>query len=196
MKNHADYKILYLLNLVIVISVFFIFKENFWTQQQEKEIIIEEHIKNKIYLQDISEEENIEVRHLIQVELDPIFSEEDLKYLSSIIYCEAGNQCLAGKQAVGIVVMNRLEHPNFANSVKGVIYEKGQFSPVSSGSIVQALKKYDNNTLPQECIDAAIYALSGNKTIIYEEEEYEIIYLYFMRSMSQPKIKIQDHCFK
>lgn len=141
-------------------------------------------------------EEEIEVRHLVQVDLD--YTSEDLRYMSCIIWCEAGNQCRAGQQAVGIVVMNRVEHEvHFADSVRGVIYETGQFSPASSGSLNKALSMYDNNTLPIECILAAEYALAGNKVVIHEEEIYNLEeILYFNGTMSNPKIHIQDHYFK
>lgn len=124
------------------------------------------------------------------------YSEEDLRYMASIIQCEAGNQCLAGKQAVGIVVMNRVNHEiYFADTVKGVIYEAGQFTPAHNGNLDNALRKYDNGELSEECIEAAKYALVGNTNIIYNEVEYEFNYLYFNGRLSNAKVRIQDHDF-
>lgn len=37
------------------------------------------------------------------------YTREDLKLMSCIIWCEAGNQSFAGKLAVGSVVMNRVK---------------------------------------------------------------------------------------
>ena len=42
---------------------------------------------------------------------------------------------MAGKIAVGNVVMNRVASYKFPNTVEGVIFQKNQFSPASSGSI-------------------------------------------------------------
>lgn len=60
---------------------------------------------------------------------------ETLYWLSHIIYAESGNQSLSGKIAVGNVVMNRLSSPKFPNTIKGVLFQKNQFSPAMSGSI-------------------------------------------------------------
>ena len=125
-----------------------------------------------------------------------IYNEEDLRYMASIIWCEAGNQCMAGKQAVGIVVMNRVNHEiYFADTVKGVIYETGQFTPAHNGNLDAALRKYDNGELSEECIEAAKYALAGNTNIIYNEVEYEFNYLYFNGKLGNAKIRIGDHDF-
>ena len=124
------------------------------------------------------------------------YSYEDLKYMSCLIWCEAGNQCEAGQEAVGIVVMNRVSSDKFEDTIKGVIYQKGQFSPVSSGKIDKALTMFSNGELPKECISAAIYALEGNTEVIYGEEAYDIDYLYFNGTMKNPELKIQDHYFK
>ena len=123
--------------------------------------------------------------------------EDDIRLMSSLIWCEAGNQCEAGKQAVGIVVMNRVDDASFASTVEDVIYEKGQFRPKTDGRLNKALKMYDNGELPQECIDAANYALSGETTVVYNEQEIDMSpYLYFARNWSNEKIRIQDHDFK
>lgn len=125
------------------------------------------------------------------------YSEEDLKYMSSIIYCEAGNQCKAGQQAVGIVVMNRVESESFSNSVKEVLYEEGQFGPVITGWIEDILVMYENGEMPIEYISSAAYALRGEKTVCYEEEEINLdSCLYFNGELLNAKIRIQDHSFK
>lgn len=122
---------------------------------------------------------------------------EELRLMSAIIWCEAGNQCEAGKQAVGIVVMNRVDSASFADTVEDVIYEKGQFRPKTDGRLKKALTMYDNNEIPQECIDAAKYALSGENTVIYNNEEIDMSpYLYFARHWNNAKLRIEDHDFR
>lgn len=66
---------------------------------------------------------------------DEAYDSDALYWLSHIIYCESGNQPLAGKVAVGNVVMNRVADPRFPNTIYDVLFQKNQFSPVSSGSI-------------------------------------------------------------
>ncbi len=69
----------------------------------------------------------------------PAVSAGDLELMSAIIYCEAGNQSYEGKLAVGSVIMNRVASSSFPNSISGVIYQSGQFSPVASGRFAQVL---------------------------------------------------------
>ena len=63
------------------------------------------------------------------------YDENILYWLSRIIYSESGNQSMEGQIAVGNVVMNRLNSPMFPNTIKGVLFQKNQFSPAMSGSI-------------------------------------------------------------
>ena len=132
-----------------------------------------------------------------EIEEEVSYNDDDLKYMSCIIYCEAGNQSIAGKQAVGIVVVNRVNNKKFKNSIKEVIHEPGQFRAEDDELLNKAFKMYDNNEIPQECIEAAKYALDGNTVIIYEDQEIDMSeYLYFARYWKDAKITIQDHDFK
>ena len=121
----------------------------------------------------------------------------DLKYLAAIVYCESGNQCMAGQQAVAIVVMNRVRSGNFPNDIYSVLYQSGQFTPASSGSLNKGLSMYDNGTLPQSCIDAANYALAGNTSVTYNDEIRDISdYYFFGRYRNNCRWQIQDHQFE
>ncbi len=85
----------------------------------------------------------------------------DLELLSTIIYCEAGNQPYEGQLAVGSVVMNRVASSSFPNSISGVIYQSGQFSPVASGRFAYAL----GAGLGSSCRQAAQAVLNGTRTV-------------------------------
>lgn len=63
------------------------------------------------------------------------YPEDDLYWLSRAIFAESGNQPMAGRIAVGTVILNRVAAPQFPNTVKDVIFAPGQFSPVSNGTI-------------------------------------------------------------
>lgn len=89
-------------------------------------------------------------------------SEEDLELLASIIYCEANGEPYIGKVAVGNVVLNRVKSSRYPNTIKGVIYAKGQFSPVKNGSMAKALK-YDS--ADASCYQAALEALAGSAPV-------------------------------
>lgn len=58
------------------------------------------------------------------------YNSRDLDLISRVINCEAGNQSLRGKIAVGNIIMNRVNSSRFPNNVYDVLYAKGQFTIV------------------------------------------------------------------
>ena len=95
-------------------------------------------------------------------------SAEELEILACIIQCEAEGEPYIGKLAVGSVVLNRVASPSFPNTIMGVIYQDGQFSPVASGRMAARVAVGANS----ECRQAAQEVLNGNITVPY---------LYFRR---------------
>lgn len=67
-----------------------------------------------------------------------------LECLTSAVYYEAAQEPLGGQQAVAQVILNRLRHPAFPNSVCGVVYEGStrptgcQFTFTCDGSMARA----------------------------------------------------------
>jgi len=57
------------------------------------------------------------------------YSDEEL--LARVLQAEAGNQGQRGIQAVAAVIRNRLASPSYPNTLRGVLTQKGQFSPVN-----------------------------------------------------------------
>lgn len=62
-------------------------------------------------------------------------STPDIQLLARAINGEARGESYEGQVAVGAVILNRVEHPNFPNTIAGVIYESGAFTAVSDGQI-------------------------------------------------------------
>lgn len=102
------------------------------------------------------------------IETDVQASVEDLEILACIIQCEAEGEPYEGKLAVGSVVLNRVVSSSFPNTIMGVIYQEGQFSPVASGRMASRVAAGANS----ECRQAAQEVLNGNITVPY---------LYFRR---------------
>lgn len=63
------------------------------------------------------------------------FNADEIEILASIINAEARGESYEGKVAVGAVIVNRVYHPSFPNSIKDVVYQAGQFTPVENGMI-------------------------------------------------------------
>lgn len=67
------------------------------------------------------------------------FSESDIQLLATIISAEARGEPYQGQVAVGAVIMNRIAHPSFPNSLSGVIYQQGAFSCLYDGGVNAAV---------------------------------------------------------
>lgn len=59
----------------------------------------------------------------------------DIQLLARAINGEARGENYEGQVAVGAVILNRVKHPDFPNTIAGVIYEPGAFTAVSDGQI-------------------------------------------------------------
>lgn len=57
-------------------------------------------------------------------------SSSDAYLLAKLIAAEARGESYTGQVAVGAVVLNRVSHPSFPDSIAGVIYQAGAFSCV------------------------------------------------------------------
>lgn len=57
----------------------------------------------------------------------------DVALLARLISAEARGEPYSGQVAVGAVVLNRVEHPSFPNTISGVIYQSGAFSCLYDG---------------------------------------------------------------
>ncbi len=88
------------------------------------------------------------------------YTEEDMYWLSRIISAESRGEPLEGKIAVGNVVLNRVAHQDFPNTIYEVIFDNrwgGQFEPVRNGTIY--------NIPTEESVQAAQMCLNGTNVI-------------------------------
>ena len=63
----------------------------------------------------------------------------DVYLLARLISAEARGEPYIGQVAVGAVVLNRIDHPSFPNSLSGVIYQRGAFSCLDDGQFDQPI---------------------------------------------------------
>ena len=80
-------------------------------------------------------------------------SDSNVYLLARIISAEARGEPYAGQVAVGAVVLNRVEHPSFPNTIAGVIYQPGAFTALSDGQF--------NEPIASSAYNAARDALNG-----------------------------------
>ncbi|MDM5226021.1 cell wall hydrolase [Cytobacillus sp. NJ13] len=114
--------------------------------------------------------------------------EEEKKLLARLVQAEAEGEPFEGKVAVADVVLNRVEHEQFPDTVKDVIYQKNAFEPVQNGSI--------NEPASKEAVQAVETAL------IDKEQNEELLYFYNPETATSQWIfsrevvkKIGNHAF-
>ena len=119
---------------------------------------------------------------------DATSSSSDYDLLARIISAEARGEPYIGQVAVGAVVLNRIQHPSFPDTMSGVIYQKGAFSCLSDGQFYEPIT--------ESAYRAATDALNGM------DPSGGAIYYYNPKSatskwiFSRPVItKIGDHTF-
>lgn len=64
-------------------------------------------------------------------------SSSQVDLLARLISAEARGEPYSGQVAVGAVVLNRIKHPSFPNTLSGVIYQSGAFTCITDGQFNQ-----------------------------------------------------------
>ncbi|MBU5467153.1 cell wall hydrolase [Virgibacillus sp. MSJ-26] len=101
------------------------------------------------------------------IQVPDTISKTEKELLAKLVHAEAKGEPYAGKVAVATVVLNRVKHEDFPNSIKGVIYEKVSghyaFSPVKDGAINQEYNDEDMKAVSE----AIAYKGQGNGSIYF-----------------------------
>ena len=86
---------------------------------------------------------------------------DDTRLLAALIFCEAGIETYNGKLAVGAVVMNRVRSAAYPNTISGVIFASGQFTPALNGTVARVY----GGDIPESCWEAARAAINGETNV-------------------------------
>ena len=78
----------------------------------------------------------------------------DYNLLARVISAEARGEPYNGQVAVGAVIMNRVKHPSFPDTISSVIYQKGAFDCMYDGQI--------NEPVAESAYRAAQEAMNGS----------------------------------
>lgn len=88
----------------------------------------------------------------------------DMELIAQLVEAEAGNQDLKGKCLVVDVILNRVESPDFPNTVEEVIFQPGQFSVVTNGAFDKAAYNMQESDYAAVAME---YELHQNKDVMY-----------------------------
>lgn len=97
------------------------------------------------------------------------YTDADVELLAKVISAEARGESYEGQVAVGAVILNRVAHPSFPDSLSGVVYQKGAFSCVNDSNwyqpVAQSSKRAAQDALNGwDPTGGAIYYFNPAKT--------------------------------
>ncbi|MBE5934887.1 MAG: cell wall hydrolase [Lachnospiraceae bacterium] len=96
-------------------------------------------------------------------------TEDEFAIYVAIIYCEVGAESYETKLGVANVILNRLHCNVYPNTLKEVVYDPYQFSPVREGKLEPQIANYKAGKFTHsnyvECIKAAKEAMAGHNNI-------------------------------
>ncbi|MDO4632337.1 MAG: cell wall hydrolase [Eubacteriales bacterium] len=110
-------------------------------------------------------------------------TQKEIRLLGTLVYLEAGNQSYYGKKCVASVVVNRIKSSRFPNTLKGVIYQSGQFTPALNGSLDRL--NNGNGRIQADSLRAAEEVLRNGS----------ILKGYYFFNGGGGRLKIGDHYF-
>lgn len=68
-----------------------------------------------------------------KVEMEVAVTEEEYDLLARAVYSEARGEPFQGQVAIAAVILNRVEHENFPDTIKNVIFQPAAFTAVQDG---------------------------------------------------------------
>ena len=146
------------------------------TESVKEETVSESQIAE--YDKDKEDKENVQLKEEIQPTLTQIptptptkepkrlYTDEDVYILSHVIYGEAGGYSREIQIGVGSVVLNRVKSKRYPNTIKDVVFQKGQYACTWDGNY--------NREPDKQAVDVAIYLLENGSQfpeyILYQSE--------------------------
>ncbi|WP_449621023.1 cell wall hydrolase [Robertmurraya sp. Marseille-Q9965] len=147
----------------------------------------EEKVEDKIEIPEKSINQDI-----LKEDVEEKISDKEKELLSRLVEAEAKGESYEGKVAVAEVVLNRVESPEFPDTVKEVVYETTgnayAFSPVQNGTINKPASEE-----AKDAVDDAVESPDNLNNAIYFYNP-EIATDDWIRSRKVIK-KIDNHAF-
>lgn len=127
-----------------------------------------------------------------KLSLPDSLSSGDKDLLARLVTAEAKGEPYAGKVAVATVVLNRVDNPNFPNSVRDVIYQIDNgyyaFSPVANGEINEPADAESKRAVQE----ALAFRGQGNGSLYFYNPKTSTSKWIFSKQVT---VKIGNHVF-
>jgi N-acetylmuramoyl-L-alanine amidase len=99
-----------------------------------------------------------------QEQIDEEIRLGDMELIAQLVEAEAGNQDFEGKCLIVDVILNRVESPDFPNTVEEVIFQEGQFSVIKNGAFDKAAWNMQESDYAAVAVE---YEMHSNKDVLY-----------------------------
>lgn len=110
------------------------------------------------------------------------YTEAEIDLMAAVTFLEAGNQDIKGKQLVVDTILNRIDSPDFPDTVKEVVNQKGQFGTAGRAA------KLKGEDIPIDCYGAVLSELGDRKS-------REVLYFSRGWGCGEKLFKHGDHYF-
>ena len=87
---------------------------------------------------------------------DQFYNQDDLFWLSRVIFAESGGHRMDGQIAVGNVIMNRITDDYYPDTLLGVISQKNQFSTYKGGALADRVPSQMSVVSAKLVLDGAV----------------------------------------
>lgn len=95
---------------------------------------------------------------------DEFYNQDDLFWLSRVIFAESGNQPLEGQMGVAMVIYNRIADPWYPSTVQGVLAQKNQFSTYQNGGLANRTPNASSILAAKLVMDGGVVKEIANAT--------------------------------
>lgn len=119
----------------------------------------------------------------VQVEgmFNEIYSMQDLFEIAATVMVEARDLSDECQRAVVSVIINRVKHKNFPNTVHEVIWQNGQYEGSIKGTVNKYIDIFENNLevsddvfeMYERALENTMYVLETGQTLPDEEYVYQ-----------------------
>lgn len=149
-------RLIFLLSATCIVSTSVCLSDNSSVEPTPCQMTTDEALKEHILISNMpaTTEEN-EITDS-ETSVTQVVKDSDIDLLARIIYLEAGGCTYRHKQLVGCVVINRMNHSAFPDTLTGVIYQKNQYYPEGSRYIRNAAPDNECYTIAKDLL------LNGN----------------------------------
>lgn len=136
---------------------------------------------NDIYIEELTGGPNVVSINTLERPIFYGYSEDEIDLMAAVVFLEAGNQDILGKQLVVDAILNRVDSPWFPSTITEVIDAPGQFSTARNAHRL-------SGHAPIDCYGAVVSELTNRKNV-------EVIFFGRAYGSGEPLFKHGDHCF-